>query len=81
MRRGCAAQPRLWFENSRLHPLPCSGETLSSYHRHRPAIMMKDEKAHPHIETSCAAGAPLRMTMANRGQKILVANCKTELDI
>jgi hypothetical protein len=43
--------------------------------------MMKDEKAHPYIETSCAAGAPLRMTMANRGQKILVANCKTELDM
>jgi hypothetical protein len=26
------------------------------------------------IETSCAAGAPLRMTTANGGQKILLAN-------
>ncbi len=28
-----------------------------------------------HFETPCAVGAPLRMTTANRGQKILLANC------
>jgi hypothetical protein len=31
------------------------------------------------FETSCAAGAPLRMTTANGGQKILVAKSKMML--
>jgi len=34
-----------------------------------------------HYETSCAAGAPLRMTTANGGQKILLANSVFTLGI
>ena len=43
-------------------------------------FLNNENEALSQIETPCAADAPLHMTTANGGQKILVANCKTEPD-